>query len=464
MTDEQLSLITAAVDGELSPAETTSFRHLLDSSPTARALYIRLKDDSVRLRNVAQATPPANLLKKVMGKIAALTPPPSKLPVAIPISPVRLPAARSQPVQLATTPIGRDNRKSTLERRSRKWVPVALAASLLFAVTGSSFWFFSRGNANASGSVARNPKRPPPATQSGAKDPEWAKWLPFEDGPRPVAPTPIPAHSRETIVAENDSVLPERIPIDPPPTPIAPLPRSATNNSIMGAEFVPDIPPLDLLHVRVPFLKPLAEFDHDEVRKQLADELGRDPAFRIDVFTRQLPRGVETFRNAAKASGVTVYVDPTTLERVNKTQVNSVVVYIESLNPGEVAELFSKLNAEDAKISPRLFDIVHAVPVVRADHDALHGILGIEPGLFKRPVPEKSGPDPSKPINAGTVDQIVKSISAGKPIEKNAILMTWLPAAARTAPNTSGELQKFLSKRGDRKPNAVPVIIVIRQI
>ena len=460
MTDEQLLLITAAVDGELSPAETTSFRHLLDLSPPARALYIRLKDDSVRLRNLARETPPANLQKKVMSKIAALTPPPNKLPVAIPRLPVHLPAAGSHPVQPATTPVGREN-TSRLERKSRRWIPVAIAASLLLAVSGSSFWYFSRGSANA-GTMARNPKRPPPATQNGAKDPEWAKWLPFENGPRPVAPTPIPSHLHETIIAENDSFVPERQPVDPTATATAPLPRLAPNNSLMGATVVPDIPLPDLLSVRVPFLKPLAEFDRDDIRKQLSDELGRDPAFRIDLFTRHLSRGVESFRNAAKAAGITVYVDPSSLERVNKSQVSSVVVYIESLTPVEIAELFVKLNAEDAKISPRVFDIVHAVPVVRADQDSLRSILGIEPGLFKRPAQEKSGSDPNKPINAGTVDQIVKSISAGKPIEKNAMLMTWLPTVARTAPNTSGELQKFLSKRGDRKSNAVPVVIVIR--
>ena len=69
--------------------------------------------------------------------------------------------------------------------------------------------------------------------------------------------------------------------------------------------------------------------------------------------------------------------------------------------------------------------------------------------------------DPTKPISAGTADQIVKSVS-GKPAEKSAVLLTCAPTTARTAPNTSVELKQFLAKRGDRKPNAVPVVIVIR--
>ena len=71
LTDEQVTLITAAVDGELSPAETLRFRRLLDTSSEARTLYVRLKDDSTRLCNFPSTTPPKNLLVRVMARIAA---------------------------------------------------------------------------------------------------------------------------------------------------------------------------------------------------------------------------------------------------------------------------------------------------------------------------------------------------------------------------------------------------------
>ena len=47
-------------------------------------------------------------------------------------------------------------------------------------------------------------------------------------------------------------------------------------------------------------------------------------------------------------------------------------------------------------------------------------------------------------------------------MEGSAVLLTWSPAQGRTPPATSAELKTFLAKRGERKPNAVPVIIVIR--
>ena len=105
---------------------------------------------------------------------------------------------------------------------------------------------------------------------------------------------------------------------------------------------------------------------------------------------------------------------------------------------------------------------------IRTDDAELRNILGIDPGLFKRPVPapERSdnGIDSAKPISAGTADQIVKSIASGqgKPAEKPALLTIWGPSNARTVPANSGELKSYLSKRGERRPNAVPVMIVIR--
>jgi hypothetical protein len=217
------------------------------------------------------------------------------------------------------------------------------------------------------------------------------------------------------------------------------------------------------VRIHVPFLKTLSEFDRDDTRQQFVEELGRDPAFRIDLFTRNLPRSVEWFRNAGKAANINVTVDAVTLDRVNKGQVSSVVVYIESLTAAEIADLFTTLCAEDAKITPRIFDTVHATPILDDDQKALRSILGIDPGLFKRPAPEKNSNN-SKPISSGTVDQIVKSLSAGqgKESEKSAIVMTWKPEVGRTVPSASAELKQFLMKRAERKPNYVPVLIVIR--
>ena len=145
---------------------------------------------------------------------------------------------------------------------------------------------------------------------------------------------------------------------------------------------------------------------------------------------------------------------------MNNNLVNSYVVYTDALTAAELTDLFVRLAAEDARISPRIFDVVHAATVAPEDQKAIKGILGIDPGLFKRPKVDK-GIDSTKPLSAGTTDQVVKTLT-GKGSEKPAVLMTWLPVVAWTSPMLSDELKQFLIKRDDRKANAVPVLIVIR--
>jgi hypothetical protein len=117
--------------------------------------------------------------------------------------------------------------------------------------------------------------------------------------------------------------------------------------------------------------------------------------------------------------------------------------------------------------------------VVGADERELKAVLGTDPGLFKRPAIigpgglvqgiDKSDKGDPKPVSAGTIDSVVKTVSAppAKAGEKPAVLLTWAtaqPGIPRTNPAMSKELKSFLEKRADRKPNAVPAIIIIRQL
>jgi hypothetical protein len=446
ITDEQLALITAAVDGELNHAETVRFRRLLDTSTEARGIYVRLKADSARLRNLPHREPPADLRQKIMARLAAITPPPNAWPTTTPLSRPGQPQTRS----VQAEPVVR----LTSYRRSRPWGAVAVAAVLMVGVAASSFWFFSRNHAT--------PGKPHHTqTEHSA---EWAKLLPSEAGPKPTAPTlPEPGRGWFPVATAPAADPPPPLP-NPPANAVATAPRPRpVLSALVGAPPEPEIPPLDLVQVRLPFLRQLAEFEREGIRQQFSDELARDPAFRIDLFARDIHRGTDCLKAAAKAAGVILYVDPTTSDRISKHAATSVVVYTEALNRTELAEFFGKLCVEDAKISPRVFDALHATPVMGADQRDLSHVLGTDPGLFKRAHQEKT-PDISKPISAGTADHVVESLRTGqgKPTERSAILLTWKPDMARTVPSTSSEVKQFLSRRGERKASAVPVIIVIR--
>lgn len=431
ITEEQLILMTAGIDGELTREEAKRLRSLLSSSVAARVVYARLKSDRDRLGKLPRVAAPATLPKRVMSRVAAITPPPILRPT---------PKSKQPPTSVVPP------------ARNRRWLPLAIAASLLVGITASSFWLFTRD-------------RQQPTHSHGPGGADWARWLPSEDGHAPSTPAPDKTGS------SDDPVVLQ-------PGPEAPLPRLVQPTELAHAPeprlVRPDlhafpagaeIPPFDFVEVRVPILKALAEFSREDIRQELAQELGRDPAYRIDLFARDPARGIDLFQAAARTSGVTVFTDATTPEKLRKRQANAVVIYSESLTPTELAELMGKLCAEDAKVSPRVFDVLHATPASPIDQKALIEILGTDPGIFKRPAATDKGLDISKPISAGTADHVVKSVtgtSTGKPTDKTAVIMTASPLAARTPLASSAELKQFLAKRGQRKAGAVPILIVIR--
>jgi len=432
LTEAQLTLITAAVDGDLNDAEARELRRLLDESAPARTTYERLRADSIRLQSLPRIEPPTDFHARVMARIAAFG--------TIPVSPLTRP----------TESIRNPGRHSW-----RRWAPIATAASVLIGIAGTSFLIFSAER----GDTARNPNRPSVSGWVGADDPRWNEWLPVNSA-RPSS-APMPSERNEGAVvheAPAPSFAPEST------VAVAPEPRTP-DHDLIGAHPRAEFPNFDHVQLRLPFLEPLADFEREAVRQQLAEELGRDPAFRIDLFARNTIRGTELFQQAARACGFAIHADANSLSYLRKGQVTSVAIYTDSLSASELAALFTVLNSEDARVSPRVFDAVHAMPVAREDEVEIRRILGIDPGLFKRAIP---APDRRKEIpkgtsvSAGTADQIASAIKAGKGGGGSGVLTTWAPAQGRTLPSMSAELKTYLSKRGERKPDAVPVLIVIR--
>ena len=434
MTPNQLQLITAAVDGELSITEAHAFRCLLDGSLEARTLYAKLQADSSRVRTLAHVPTPAGLRARIMARVAAQ-------PLAVP-APAMVP----------------------FRKRLAAWAPVAVAASVLLCVTAGSFAFF-RGN-GADSAARHDSSKLPTATN-------WANVLPADHNRTPSAPPPITGPESDAVAHDVQPVplipSPRAVPNIPKAVAIAPLPRPVTPG-LVGSPLWPKLPPLDFVQVRVPFLHTVAELDRDDARQELLEELGHDPAYRFDLFVRDPARGVDVFQRAAKAVGIKVFADAATLDRLKKRHAAAVVIYTESLTAVELTALFAQVSVQDMKFSPRVCDALHAAPVARFDELELQKILGTNPGLFKRPrAAEKPGAGQGGPksVSDETIDMLVKSITApaAKPGEKTAVLLTWQtthPNIPRTIPATSKELKQFFAKRGDRKPKAIPAIIVIR--
>ncbi|MBP3954994.1 hypothetical protein J8F10_06825 [Gemmata sp. G18] len=440
MTPAQLELITAAVDGELSLTETRGLRRLLSNSPDARSLYAKLKVDRDRVRALTRMAPPVDLHAKIMARVATITPAPRVKPKSFTQPAPVPPPARSRSTGILA------------------WAPVAVAASVFLCVAAGSFAFFT-GQAGTS-----------TATKT-----QWSNVLPApQDGPSTI-PSPIEPRPDPNTTAHKDSSIPsapEPHAALPTAVVIAPEPRSVAPD-LIGSPLFPKLPPFDRVEVRLPFLRSVTDLGREDISQELLDELRRDPdpVFKFDLFVRDTARGAEVFQNAAKASGLAVSADAATLEKLKKKQAHAVVIYTESLTAAELAVLFAKLSSEDAKFSPKVCDSLHATPVVRSDELELKAILGVDAGLFKRTGQGDKTHDKTDPkhVSAGTIDSVVKSVTTppSKPGEKHAVLLTWQTThatIARTNPSLSTELKHYLAKRGTRKPNAVPAIIVIRPV
>lgn len=406
MTDDLRELVTAAIDGELAPAEQERLNALLAASAEARTLFARLQSDSIRLKDLSQV-PPANLVARVL----------SKLPMAEPV-PVR-------------------------RERVRSWLAAGIAASVALAIASAYVVH-----------LTSQPGTNPSGTQMVRHDPDLIKALPREVGsPQPaLLPPSVPSGSNN--VAQ---VTPEPLPEPPSGLDQIPPPR-VKGADVFVAGPLPPIPPFERFVVRVPLLVSIAELERDDAKQRLLEELGRDPAYRIDLFAKDASRAAELFQNAAKTAGVNLFADSLALDRMKKKQATSYLVYSESLSAADIRDLLVKISEVDAKNPERAFDALHATPALLSDQNVLKDLLGTDPGLWKRPMP--AGGEP-KSISSGTGDELSKTLS--KNGDKSAVFLSFTPAASRTNPALSKELKEFLARRGERKASAVPILIVIRQ-
>ena len=401
LPDEVFELLTAAADGELSPAERDRVRLLLAESPSASALYLRLKADRKRLRALPHVLPPAGLHERIM---AALP------PVAEPAAPAARPV---------------------WGRRSA-WA--ALAASVA-VVAGAAVVLAPRPAGSTDQAVAQNP---PPKPRPGPKS------APAPEDPPPVHPVG-PGGNQAAATPAPTLPAPDRL--DGAPRPVE-----------RDLSAFPPVRPLagfDLARVRVPLLAPLADLGREDIRQALAEALARDPAVRIDLFAKDPARGVELVQAAGKPVGLAVQTDAATQGWLKRRQGTAYLVYTEALTAAEVRNLLVRLAADDGAAPGRVFDFLHLTGATAADAKDLKELVGADLG------PAKRLPADPAPLSAGTGDQLAKTLAGGKDGEKPAVVVTVAPA--RTVAATSAEARQFLQRRGDRRPAAVPVLLVVRQ-
>ncbi|MBO0698953.1 MAG: hypothetical protein J2P46_11205 [Zavarzinella sp.] len=427
----QRELLTAAVDGELTPADRKAVERLLRESAAARTLFAQLKADAGRLRNLPKVPAPADLSDNVLTTIRDRVMRPTPLP----------PTRPARPFNWSAMPV---------------WANVVTAAAVLLTITAGSYLYFAASNdyvADQNRKVAAKGRTAADAERERPKaDPR--------DRAEPPVVEPEPPRPGAVAIMPRD-VGPE----------VGPSPREMPADIQTGPiRDMPEIESFQLDKVRVSHFFTPQDLPTDEAaRKKLTDEMRKDELIRLDLFCHSSPKALEMVLAALKARKITVFTDAFVTEQLQKKNPPEVMIFTEALTPDEVTQLLTALGADDAKRAgdgPVELDTLVAAPFLPVDLTMLSRLLGV-PNLEPKAPKGKAGVDIRKPLPEGTASELANSLSklgGGPPskrkAEKVAVVVCYKPA--NSAPGSSREIKQFLDRRADRKADAKPLMLVLR--
>jgi anti-sigma factor RsiW len=424
-------LLTAAVDGELTPSERKTVQRLLSESASARALYAQLQRDAARIKALPRVPAPHELVDNVMGVIRerAITP--------TPLPPTRRPASR---FDWSKVPI---------------WANLATAASILILISIGSYAYFAASQdykKRQEQGVAINDDSSAKNVDETANDPkrESADKKALVEKPK-LEPAP------EVIVHRPKELVPE----------LGPVPRVHVPDLQVGPpQDSPEIEPFDLNKIRVSKMFALHDLAQDEQqRKKLAAEMKKDELIRLDLFCQTTPKALDLVLNALRARGINVVTDGFVQDRLRKKSATELMIFTEALTPDEVVQLLAAIGADDQKSRAGEFETLVAAPFLPADLTRLGQLLGV-PNVLPKPAKGKEAVDIRKPLPEGTANHVASVLgkmgsTQPKP-EKIAVVVAYSPMNPQ--PALSKEIKQFLDRRGERRADAKPLMLVLRTI
>jgi hypothetical protein len=404
--DDLRHLLTAAIDGALTPAERKEAKRLVRGSAEARALYLELRRDAERLRALRRHAAPPDLVDAVLVAIRDRRPTP-------------LPPTRPRPGRWAG------------------WMTVATAAAVMLAFTAGSFLVFGPGK-----------QRPHQRINTEIV----GQTLPARPSGPEVGPMPrrLPADS---VAGVERKTGPE----------IGPAPREVDALTGPLHPETPEIrgPQLDAIrHSTLFTLRQLPGNDAEQGR--LLGDVKTDELIRLDLFTPTLPQGTELVLSALRTRGIEVFVDGHAQDRRQKSPNTEFVVFTEAMTPAELVRFLTALGAEDRRWPSPVFDTLVVAPFLPKDLTQLSTLLGL-------PAVARDKVDVRKPLPEGTAQQVADALtrmggpgSAAAPpkTEKVAVMVAY--TSPNPSPAASKEIRQFLARRGDRKAGAKPLMLVLR--
>ncbi|MCX7665286.1 MAG: hypothetical protein N2112_07065 [Gemmataceae bacterium] len=430
MTPKERELLTLAIDGELSATEARQARRLVQNSPEAKAFYLALKKDSALLRRLKTTNCPVDLSASVIKQITDNS-----------ITPIPAPP--------------------THKRRPRVWYPLALAASVLLFITGVSTLIFDQSRTKEAGqgeailaknsiTTSRSSTKPIRTTHDLSIPEDIVKLLP-----------PTDAHP----------TIPERgVVVDQPTQPLAVevlaiQPRELKDHPLtspIGPE-IPDIIPVGLDRLKLTKFFEASQLLKDSERAKLLEEIKRDKIVRLDLFAHSTTKGLDLLQNVLKSQGVSLMMDSFAQDRLKKNQATDILIYTESLTAEQIHNLILNMVKVDSQNSITNLDTLVIAPFQKVDLDKLCQSLGVSSSQLNLQ-PTKGGTKPSTPLGLeqGTANSIAHALSKSpsNKAEPVAIGVSYSPLNLNA--RSSKEIAVYFDKRGERKADHPPLMLVIR--
>lgn len=433
-------LLTAFVDGELSAAEKRLVEKLLRESDEARAFHGQIQKQSQRLRTLPTAVPSDDLAASIMNMISDRG--------------------------MMPTPLPMPRRHGAAAQRLLPWISIATAATVVIAVglfaylyhVVSAKQFADKTPADNRTDVIPNNNvvakvQPPVVVPNNSTEEK------VEVG------SALQMIEPELGLENKQDVAIEKLPV---------MPRiKGVPDTIFGTPPQPEVvEPFRQFKVTLPLLLPLQDLDQPYPKQKLRQELKQNEVVRVDLFTKDGWRAAELVQAVMKARGQQVLVDATALGLIRKKTKGEFVVYTESLTADEIAQVLETLGADDKRLeakkpSESQFDKFMLAPFMVNDLNELSKLLGVPASVLKMPKPKNVTIDPRKPLEAITAAQLMANLpkAASRGNDKTTLILPYgTSTLSPPATSASKEIKSFLDKRGDRKPNTIPLMLVLKVI
>jgi hypothetical protein len=320
-------------------------------------------------------------------------------------------------------------------RRSSRWVPLALAASILLAV-GAALHFSNR------------PRVTVVAVDHGA--------LPRVEASRANAESAVATRGPVDIDEDPDPLPPASVAV----LEAAPAPRRSVEPPLPPVYASPLVAPpkFAIRTASLPMLVPMTELAMANVQEKLQKHLAAAPLARIDLFANatDMHTAVESFLAVAKAHGLSVTLDAAAAERLRRKHPGAMAIYTDADTPAEVVKLLAAMLPNAQQSAAPVVHTLHAVAASTADRKDLKDLFAID-AIAANAMPHPA----ARSLTDDTMNHLSQSLAKFKP-EKTAFATTYLPTSQRTPASLSRELKAWSEKRGTPKPGTVGLLLVIR--